>query len=60
MNDLDEGFSNPDIYNDPERVSNLKIEYSQLETKLNESMEKWTELNTKLDETLSEISIHQT
>lgn len=60
MNDLDEGFSNPDIYNDPERVSNLKIEYSQLETSLNESIEKWTELNTKLDETLSEISIHQT
>jgi ATP-binding cassette subfamily F protein 3 len=60
MRDLDECFSDPEIYNDSEKIAQLKFEYKDLENKLQLSMDKWTELSIELEETLEEISIHQT
>ncbi len=60
MKELDESFSVPEIYNDADKIAQLKVEYNDLENNLQVSMDKWTELSIELEETIEEISIHQT
>jgi len=60
MLELDTSFSNPEIYNDSEKIAQLKLDYNNLESNLQISMDKWTELSIELEETIEEISIHQT
>lgn len=60
LKELDESFSEPDIYNDNELIGKLKIEYSNIESIITESMDNWTNLSVELESTIAEITIHQT
>lgn len=55
---LDEDFANPEIYNDPERINQLKEEYSILETKLSKEIDNWTNYNNELELVIAEITTH--
>lgn len=60
IKELDESFSEPDVYNDNELIAKLKIEYNGLESEIANSMDKWTHLSVEFESTLEEITTHQT
>lgn len=60
IEELDSSFSDPEVFNNPDAITSLKQEYSDLERKLSEYLDKWTELNLELESTQEELINHQT
>ena len=57
--ELDEIFADPKFYEDPANVSDLKTEYSQLDSQIADYMENWGTLNEEYEKINEEIISHQ-
>ena len=56
---LDAQFADPDLYEDTEKVTELKADYEKIKSSLQEQMDLWTDFSIELEEVSEELINHQ-
>jgi ATP-binding cassette subfamily F protein 3 len=56
---LDALFADPNLYDDTEKVTELKADYEKIKSSLQEQMDLWTDFSIELEEVSEELINHQ-